>query len=162
MKLPDGMGTWPAFWLVNDDQWPDFGEIDVMEHYAREGAKKGDAQTFGQIESNLHSTPPEDVQSLTSWGRVMSTTMDDVTEWHTYAVEWDDGEIRFFIDDEQTAAHQRPGPDSAETWPFDEYEEVIAFDMFLGKWAGPVDASVLPQKLLVDWIRVWPLDEAAE
>lgn len=31
MKLPETPGTWPAFWLVNDDQWPDFGEIDVID-----------------------------------------------------------------------------------------------------------------------------------
>lgn len=159
MKLPDGRGTWPAFWLVSNSKWPDHGEIDVMEHYARDGSKPGEAQSFGQIESNLHSTPPPEVPALTSWGRVTSTPVADVTEWHTYAVEWEEGEIRFFIDDEQTAVHTRPPEGDPQTWPFDEFPEVIAFDMFLGAWAGPVDASALPQRLLVDWVRVWRVDE---
>ena len=157
MKLPDAEGTWPAFWLVNDDQWPDFGEIDVMEHFARKTATKGDPQSMGYVESNLHSTPPAAVEALTDWGRVTSTPV-DVTEWHTYAVEWAEGEIRFFIDDEQTAVHERPDGDEP-TWPFDDHPEVIVFDMFMGAYAGPVDAEALPQKLLIDWVRAWPLDE---
>jgi beta-glucanase (GH16 family) len=87
MKLPETPGTWPAFWLVNDDQWPDFGEIDVMEHFARETETKGEPQSMGYVETNLHSTPPKAVPALTDWGRATSTQV-DVAEWHTYAVEW--------------------------------------------------------------------------
>ena len=158
MKLPDAEGTWPAFWLVNDDQWPDFGEIDVMEHFARTTANKGDPQSMGYVESNLHSTPPAAIEALTDWGRATSTPV-DVTEWHTYAVEWAEGEIRFFIDDEQTAVHERPDGDEP-TWPFDDHPEVIVFDMFMGAYAGPVDADALPQKLLLDWVRAWPLEDS--
>ncbi|KAI0194645.1 concanavalin A-like lectin/glucanase domain-containing protein [Astrocystis sublimbata] len=28
---PYGCGTWPALWLVDENNWPDHGEIDVME-----------------------------------------------------------------------------------------------------------------------------------
>ena len=42
-----------------------------------------------------------------------------------------------------------------------DHPEVIAFDMFLGAYAGEVDSAALPQQLLVDWVRVWPLDDAA-
>ncbi|WP_157789655.1 glycoside hydrolase family 16 protein [Candidatus Microthrix parvicella] len=160
MKLPETPGTWPAFWLVNDDQWPDFGEIDVMEHFARETETKGEPQSMGYVETNLHSTPPKAVPALTDWGRAKSTQV-DVAEWHTYAVEWAEGEIRFFIDDEETATHVRPPKGDEQTWPFDDHPEVIAFDMFLGAYAGEVDSAALPQQLLVDWVRVWPLDDAA-
>ena len=27
--LPTGCGVWPAFWLTDEDVWPDHGEIDV-------------------------------------------------------------------------------------------------------------------------------------
>ena len=90
----------------------------------------------------------------------MTSTKVDVTEWHTHAVEWAEGEIRFFIDDKETVAHERPAEGEDQTWPFDDYPEVIAFDMFLGAYAGEVDASALPQQLLVDWVRVWPLDHS--
>jgi beta-glucanase (GH16 family) len=37
-KLPSGRGTWPAIWMLpilktyGDSDWPDNGEIDIMEH----------------------------------------------------------------------------------------------------------------------------------
>lgn len=32
-KLPDGMGTWPAFWLIGSDKSRSAAEIDVIEYY---------------------------------------------------------------------------------------------------------------------------------
>lgn len=29
--MPAGCGQWPAFWLTDEDHWPDHGEIDVVE-----------------------------------------------------------------------------------------------------------------------------------
>lgn len=34
-KLPRGLGTWPAIWMLGSTtplKWPDDGEIDIMEH----------------------------------------------------------------------------------------------------------------------------------
>ncbi len=152
MKLPAGAGTWPAFWLLGPGPWPDTGEIDVLEHYAQRGT--GD-NTYGWAETNLHSTPPPDRPDDTARGRLGRTRLDP-TRWHVYAVDWRADEIRFSIDGRVTAVHRRPAGDPA-AWPFDRHPEVIVFDLFLGSWAGPVDASAMPQRLLVDWVRVWPL-----
>jgi Glycosyl hydrolases family 16 len=32
-KLPSGMGTWPAFWLIGSDKRKSVSEIDVIEYY---------------------------------------------------------------------------------------------------------------------------------
>jgi len=33
-KIPAGLGSWPAIWMLTDSMkaWPDDGEIDIMEH----------------------------------------------------------------------------------------------------------------------------------
>src|SRR5262249_34953865 len=40
IKIPRGQGIWPAFWMMGDDvarvDWPDCGEIDIMENIGRE------------------------------------------------------------------------------------------------------------------------------
>ena len=54
IKVPDGVGTWPAFWMLganfgretedpDDSNWPDVGEIDIMEYAGqRTGSGAGD------------------------------------------------------------------------------------------------------------------------
>lgn len=155
MKLPTGAGTWPAFWLVGDGPWPDAGEIDVVEHYGRAGTGEN---TFGGAESNLHSKPPIDQPRNTSRGRFVRTPIVP-DQWHVYGVEWRADEIRFSIDGTLTEAHKRPADDPDGSWPFDDHPESIVFDLFLGGIAGPVDAAALPQQLLVDWVRVWPVTQ---
>ena len=37
--MPTGVGTWPAFWAMGDDdqvEWPAVGEIDAMEYVGRD------------------------------------------------------------------------------------------------------------------------------
>ncbi len=39
--MPTGVGTWPAFWAMGEDdgiEWPEVGEIDAMEYVGRDRA----------------------------------------------------------------------------------------------------------------------------
>ena len=40
LKVPSGKGLWPAFWMIGSDfdgnNWPDCGEIDIMEYIGKE------------------------------------------------------------------------------------------------------------------------------
>jgi beta-glucanase (GH16 family) len=29
--MPEGCGSWPAFWEVREDGWPTYGELDIVE-----------------------------------------------------------------------------------------------------------------------------------
>src|SRR5690606_25523503 len=81
MRLPQGRGLWPAFWMLNvNNQWPMSGEIDIMEY-------RGDLT--GQVNGTLHygSAWPDNQHD---GGTYTLPTGNFFEEWHTFAVEWDD------------------------------------------------------------------------
>ncbi|MFT7314761.1 MAG: beta-glucanase (GH16 family) [Paraglaciecola sp.] len=100
-KLPQGQGTWPAFWMLPTDyvygQWPKSGEIDIMEAV---NLKVADAE--GNVESNVHGTLHYGTSAAErkSSGKAyalpeMANPADD---FHTYAIEWQEGEVRWYVD----------------------------------------------------------------
>jgi len=104
-KLPFGQGTWPAFWMLSTDEvygsWPRSGEIDILEAVnLKEVNADGEVEnsTVGQLYYGS-GTPNQNLQFDSS-----GTTYDlpdgqnPADEFHTYAVEWQEGEIRWYVD----------------------------------------------------------------
>jgi beta-glucanase (GH16 family) len=100
-KLPQGQGSWPAFWMLPTDyvygQWPKSGEIDIMEAV---NLKTIDGE--GKVENNVHGTLHygSSASERQSSGKnyslpAMANPADD---FHTYAIEWQEGEIRWYVD----------------------------------------------------------------
>ena len=61
IKLPEGRGTWPAFWMmpVNFKTWPGDGEIDIMESVGYDPklrAPAGPSQTPIRNSTSMHSS----------------------------------------------------------------------------------------------------------
>jgi beta-glucanase (GH16 family) len=145
-QLPFGQGLWPAFWMLGDNigdvGWPACGEIDIMETIGTD---------VGENHGSLHS-PGWDPTAVCSpaGGAQLSDG------FHTYAVEWDPGEIRFYLDDTLYETQDASGaPDGA--WVFDNQPFFIIINVAVGgDWPGnPDSTTVFPQKLLVDWVRVY-------
>ncbi|WP_273021626.1 glycoside hydrolase family 16 protein [Rheinheimera sp.] len=100
-KLPYGQGSWPAFWMMPTDSvyggWPRSGEIDIME--AVNLKVVGDD---GVAEANVHGT----LHYGREWPNNLNTGkayqlpdgMNPADDFHTYAVEWQEGEIRWYVD----------------------------------------------------------------
>lgn len=66
--MPVGCGTWPALWLSDPDNWPDNGEIDVIEQV---NAVSPDA--YNQM--TLHTTPNCDMDTERKQsGKTLSTS----------------------------------------------------------------------------------------
>ena len=89
-KVPEGKGLWPAIWMMPQDesfygQWPKCGEIDIMEVL---GSRVDTA--YGTI----HYGEPHAEQQGT-YVLENGTFADD---FHEYSVEWEPGEMRFYID----------------------------------------------------------------
>jgi beta-glucanase (GH16 family) len=101
-KLPSGQGAWPAFWMMPTDsvygEWPRSGEIDIMEAV---NLKVTDAS--GKAEANVHGTLhygktwPNNSNSGKAY--TLPGGKNPADDFHTYAVEWQQGEIRWYVDD---------------------------------------------------------------
>lgn len=100
-KLPSGQGSWPAVWMLPTDDvyggWPHSGEIDIVEAV---NLKTSDAD--GNIESYVHGTLhygksyPDNDQSGKAY--LLPADANPADDFHTYAVEWQEGEIRWYVD----------------------------------------------------------------
>ena len=150
IKLPYGQGIWPAFWMLGDNigtsGWPQCGEIDIMENIGREpsvvhGTLHGPGYSAGNGISAAYTLPN---------GRKFSDS------FHTFAVEWEPNHIRFYVDGHlyktRTPADLPPG----KPWVFDHPFFIILNVAIGGGWPGnPDTTTVFPQKMLVDYVRVY-------
>lgn len=142
-KLPDGEGTWPAFWLLgsNIDQvsWPACGEIDIME-------------TVGKDPCNNHGSTHQPGADTTSTYHSNNCFKND---WHTFAANWQPGRVEFFVDGQLYKT-----TNTAETngkWIFDQGNMFILLNLAVGgQWPGNPNpnSNWQPQEFIVDWVRV--------
>jgi beta-glucanase (GH16 family) len=147
-KLPSGKGIWPAIWMlpVRSEYgiWPHSGEIDIMENvgYMPDSV-------FGTVHTGAFNGMLETQKSKGIY-------QDDLTQsFHNYGVEWTTDRITFFFDGYAYFDFKRmPGSDC---WPFDKAFYLILNVAVGGNWGGKygVDESIFPQKLLVDYVRVF-------
>lgn len=148
-KLPKGIGTWPAIWMLTETNpyggWPKSGEIDIMEHVGFDPAViHGTVHT----EAFNHSigTDVGEVKSIPSFN----------SEFHTYAIDWKSDKIDFFIDDELYFTFENSQKNTAE-WPFDHPFHMILNIAVGGNWGGQkgVDPSIWPQRMEIDYVRIF-------
>lgn len=152
-RLPKGRGVWPAIWMLPTDwaygDWPKSGEIDIMEFvgYMPDSV-------FGSIHTQRfnHLAGTQVTKGL------YDTTLSN--DFHEYSIEWDAEKIVFLMDDVpyQTFYNQKDG---FEAWPFDRDFHMILNVAVGGNWGGKmgVDESIWPQKMLVDYVRVYQYEE---
>jgi beta-glucanase (GH16 family) len=157
-KLPAGVGTWPAIWMMPTDSvygpWPRSGEIDIMEHVGFD---------HGNVHSSIHTAAFNHMHNTHkgSGGRNVSGAD---REFHVYAVEWLPHELRFFIDDALTYTYN-PGNYTDDItdreWPFDQRFHLILNIAWGGNWGGQrgLDPDALPATMEVDYVRVYQARE---
>lgn len=143
IKLPVGQGLWPAFWLLGSDisqvNWPQCGEIDIMEHI--------------NAEANIYGTMHWDNNGYVSYGG--KTTTDNVGRYHIYSIEWSADAIKWFLDGNQ----YWEGNISNNINGTDEFH--LPFFIILnvavgGRWPGSPDSTTyFPNTMFVDYVRVY-------
>jgi beta-glucanase (GH16 family) len=142
MKLPVVAGTWPAFWLMPENptygQWPNSGEIDVMEYVAKPIDLVYQSVHWG--ENGVHKAVSTDARLRSS-----------AAEWHTYAVEWEPRVLRWYVDDVLVSTYDVPNG----TAPFDQPFYLILNQTVGGDWPGAPDPAGYPATVQVDWVRAY-------
>lgn len=149
IQIPSGQGVWPAFWLLGDDfstsGWPKCGEIDIMESIGSEAdVVKGTLHGPGYFGSN----------PLTSAYTLPRGRFSD--GFHVFAVEWEPEVVRFYVDEKLYATKTPRDLPSGTQWVFDHSFFVLLDLAVGGNLPGqPDDTTTFPQRMLVDYVRVY-------
>lgn len=167
-KIPQGKGTWPAFWFLSPLRTPNIpgppqprlpdgkevstpprgagggesgqGEIDLMESW---GSRPNITNVF------VHGTV----------GRTPSARFrhqDDIkNEFHLYAMDWCPDHIDFFRDTNKILTYTK---DPSLGWSFDKPMYLIMNIACGGPDEPAPNDSNLPQFIVVDYVRVYKLN----
>jgi beta-glucanase (GH16 family) len=151
-KLPRGQGLWPALWMLGENistvGWPACGEIDIMEMVGGAGREKTVHGTLHWEENGHKCTCDKPGYSLASG------TFSD--KFHVFTLTWDKTYIRWYVDD---VLFNTIDITPAALSEFHN-EHFFIFNVAVGgNWPGsPNDATQFPQKMIVDYIRVFQPD----
>lgn len=142
-KLPAGLGTWPAIWMlgsnINTVSWPACGEIDIMEHRGSELNK-----IFGTLHYPGRSGGNADGKTTT----IATATSD----FHNYSVEWTPTYIKFYVDTQLFHSFV-----NSSSTPFNQNFFIILNLAMGGTFGGPVDPAFTNASMEVDYIKVYKI-----
>jgi beta-glucanase (GH16 family) len=152
-KLPSGVGTWPALWMLGKNinergaywytqgygevNWPACGEIDIMEHW-------GTNQNF--VQSAMH-TPSSYGGTVNKGGQTIPTAS---TEFHVYAMDWTPEKIVFSVDDKVHYTYN-PAIKNADTWPFDK-DQYLLMNIAI---QSSIDENFTESAMEIDYVRIY-------
>jgi beta-glucanase (GH16 family) len=151
MKVPAGVGTWPAFWLNPQDMtWPP--EIDVVEIVNNAAGNTTTKNSFHFVHGLGEEQPTNFSLISDTWGRYYPG-FDYAADYHTFAVEWTPEYVRHYVDDVLVV-------DRPFHWLHGDRTSGGAAHVLLnlgigGNWPGAPTADSLPAKLMVKYVRVW-------
>ena|SRR6478736_3369611 len=147
MKISEGQGLWPAFWMLGDDiasnPWPACGEIDIMEN-------------IGKEPNIIHATIHGPGYSAGSGPTKQYSLPDTVASaFHVFAIEWEANAIRWYVDDTLYSTKTPSDIPSSATWVYAHPFFIIMNLAVGGGWPGnPDGTATFPQELKVDYVRV--------
>ncbi|MEJ0106869.1 MAG: glycoside hydrolase family 16 protein [Bacteroidota bacterium] len=147
-KLPKGLGTWPAIWMLGSTdplKWPDDGELDIMEHVGFDQ---------GVIHGSVHC---KKYNHTIGTQKTATVPVTDCSEnYHIYGIEWNADSLKISVDYNVyfTFKNEHSGYDA---WPFDNKMHLLLNVAVGGDWGGQkgVDEKIWPQRMEIDYVRVY-------
>lgn len=158
IKLTEGAGLWPAWWILGSGRWPESGEIDILEYVGEKDWAS--AAVHGPGYSG--ETP--------FVNRLYFGKEADATQWHIYAVDWTPDSLVFKYDGRPMFRVTRPMVEHYGRWTFDNAKFMILNFALGGAYPVKVNGAKEPynglpastlqlikenkSKMLVDWVKV--------
>ncbi|MDO6694137.1 family 16 glycosylhydrolase [Aliiglaciecola sp. 3_MG-2023] len=169
-RIPAGQGTWPAIWMLPSDAfkyattcrsdsewqgnhecdaWPNSGEIDIMEY-------------VGYDPHNIHGTVHNKAYYWVNWEQRKASVDvgSEVNEqFQVYSMEWGPEHILIAYNGTPYFYYANQG-EGWQAWPFDHPYHIILNLAIGGGWGragGPIDDSIFPVKMEVDYVRIYQL-----
>jgi beta-glucanase (GH16 family) len=150
LKLPQGKGVWPAFWMLPENfvKSPDDGEIDIMEAVGYEP---------DWVHAGIHSKAYTGETGRNAKKNIPTAQSD----FHVYAVEWTPDFIKVYVDNEVYFEFLNDHEGNKDTWPFSQPFYLKLNLAWGGNWGGyeGVDGSCLPAVYEIDYVRVYQKNE---
>lgn len=160
VKVPEGQGFLPAFWMMPTDenlygQWPKCGEIDIME-------------VMGQNNKKVYGTIHYGEPHRESQGTHILTEGNYSDDYHVFSCEWEPGKIRWYVDGvmyhEESDWYSAKAGQGTVSYPapFDQPFYLILNLAVGGSWVGNPDetTSFDNAALVVDYVKVYQKDES--
>lgn len=157
LKVPQGQGYLPAFWMMPNNeslygQWPLCGEIDIMEVLGHE---------INKVYSTLHFGQPHTQKQVSS----VLEKGDFANEFHTFSCEWNPNEFRYYVDGVFIGSitewfTKKAGDTDPLTFPapYDQPYYIILNVAVGGDWPGyPDETTTFDEKaqMVVDYVRIY-------
>lgn len=159
-KLPLGVGSWPAIWMLPTDwaygAWPASGEIDIMEH-----AGCGPGLLHGSVHTNAYNwvLDTQKTANRSTW---------PADGWHLHSISWETSRITWFIDGLEYFRFNKLKETSWEEWPFDKRFHLLLNVAVGGTWGTCLISAPSctdpaqfgsPQIMSVDYVRIFRLGQ---
>lgn len=158
IKMAEGTGFWPAWWMLGTGRWPETGEIDIMEF-------------IGQKEwTNAAMHGPGYSGNTPFAKRDSFAVKNPVTNWHIYSVDWRPDSLMFKVDGNEFYCVTRSMVEEYGKWSFDNAKYLILNFALGGAYPGGVNKVKEPyfglpassvdlikqgkSKMWIDWVRV--------
>ncbi len=158
IKMTEGTGFWPAWWMLGTRHWPETGEIDIMEF-------------IGQKEWTNAALHGPGYSGNTPFAKRDSfAAKDPVTNWHIYSVDWKPDSLMFKVDGNEFYRVTRSMVEKYGKWSFDNAKFLILNFALGGAYPGGVNKVKEPyfglpapsvdlikrgkSKIWIDWVRV--------
>lgn len=153
-KVPTGKGTWPALWMLPTNMefgWPASGEIDIMEYIGTEPQKLHYTCHFEGTNGTGHQ----------SSGANSTFIANPFNKFIKFTLIWTPEKIEWYANDRKYHEYRKQPTFDYRMWPFDKEFYLILNLAYGGTWGGyaGVDDTKLPHQFLIDYVRVYQLQD---